>query len=78
MDKQRLQQPLHVVKRVTHTGEMYDPVFTGSKVIFGCIDEGNSEVEHQIDDQRTGILGQEDLRKRQKAGQRESQLLHII
>ena len=42
---------------------LYDPVFTGGKVIFGCIDEGNPEVEHQIDDQRTRILCQKDLEK---------------
>lgn len=43
---------------------LYDPVFTGGKVIFGCVDEGNPEVEHQIDDQRAGILCQKDLKER--------------
>lgn len=43
---------------------LYDPVFTSGKVIFGCVDEGNPEVEHQIDDQGTSILCQEDLKKR--------------
>lgn len=56
MDKQRLQESLNVVERVTHTGKMYNPVFTGGKVIFGWVDEGNPEVEQQIDDQWTGVL----------------------
>ena len=43
---------------------LYDPVFTGSKVIFRCVDEGNPEVEHQVDDQGTGILSQKDLKER--------------
>lgn len=42
---------------------LYDPVFTGGEVIFGRVDEGNSEVEHQIEDEWTHILGQEDLKK---------------
>lgn len=39
-------------------------MFTGGKVIFGSVDEGNSEIEHQIEDQRTGVLGEKDLKKR--------------
>lgn len=56
MDKQCLQESLNVVERVTHTGKMYNPVFTGGKVIFGWVDEGNPEVEQQIDDQWTSVL----------------------
>lgn len=37
-------------------------MFTGGEVIFGCIDEGNSEVEQEIDDQRTGVFCQENLK----------------
>lgn len=44
------------------TDLLYDPVFAGGKVIFGSIDEGNSEVEQQINDQRTGVLSQKDLK----------------
>lgn len=44
---------------------LYDPVFAGGKVIFGGVDERNPEVEHQIDDQRAGILCQKDLKKKE-------------
>lgn len=44
------------------TDLLYDPVFAGGKVIFGCIDEGNPEVEQQINDQRASVLGQKDLK----------------
>lgn len=35
---------------------LYNPVFTGGEVIFGWVDERNSEVEQQIDYQRTSVL----------------------
>lgn len=44
------------------TDLLYDPVFAGGKVIFGRIDEGNPEVEQQINDQRTRVLSQKDLK----------------
>lgn len=47
---------------------LYNPVFTRGEVIFGCVDEGNPEVEHQVDDQRTGILCQKDLKKESRKG----------
>lgn len=46
------------------TDLLYDPVFAGGEVVFGCIDEGNPEVEQQINDQGAGVLRQEDLKKR--------------
>lgn len=39
-------------------------MFTGGKVIFGCVDERNPEVEHQIDDQRAGVLCQKHLKEK--------------
>lgn len=53
-------------------------MFTGSKVIFGCIDEGNPEVEHQIDDQRTGILCQEDLKRKYRKQDSMSQSCYTL
>lgn len=61
MDKQGLQESLNVVEGVTHTSKMYNPVFTGGEVIFGSVDEGNPEVEQQIDDQRSGVFCQKHL-----------------
>lgn len=52
--------------RVCFRHSLYDPVFTGGEVIFGCIDEGDPEVEHQIDDQGSGVLCQKDLRGKKK------------
>lgn len=40
---------------------LHHPVFTGRKVIFGGVDEGNPEVEQQVDDKRAGVLRQKDL-----------------
>lgn len=60
VDKQRLQQPLQVVEGVTHAGQMDHPVFAGGEVVFGGVDEGNPEVEEQVDDQRPRVLRQED------------------
>lgn len=48
----------------TVTDLLYNPVFAGSEVIFRCIDEGNPEVEQQINDQRAGIFRQKDLKQR--------------
>lgn len=55
-DKQALFDYLSVLK-VCLRHSLYNPVFTGGKVIFGWVDEGNPEVEQQIDDQWTGVLG---------------------
>lgn len=47
-------------------------MFAGGEVIFWSVNEGNPEVEHQVDDQRTSILCQKDLMK--KVGQEMSLL----
>lgn len=36
-------------------------MFAGGEVVFGGVDEGNPEVEEQVDDQGPGVLRQEDL-----------------
>lgn len=51
------------IVKVCWRHSLYDPVFTGGKIIFRSINEGNPEVEHQIDDQRTSILRQKYLKK---------------
>lgn len=43
-DKQALFDYISVLK-VCLRHSLYDPVFTGGKVIFGWVDEGNPEVE---------------------------------
>lgn len=43
------------------------PVFAGGEVVFGGVDEGNPEVEEQVDDQRPRVLRQEDLQAGQTA-----------
>lgn len=48
----------------TVTDLLNDPVFAGREVVFGCVDEGNPEVEEQVDDQRARVLRQEDLPQR--------------
>lgn len=37
------------------------PVLAGGEVVFGRVDERNAEVKHQVDEQRSGVLGQEHL-----------------
>lgn len=41
-------------------------MLAGGEVVFGGVDEGNPEVEEQVDDQRPGVLRQEDLHARQE------------
>lgn len=53
-----------MTKQVRWRYSLYDPMFTGGKVIFRCVDEGNPEVKHQVDDQRAGIFSQKDLKER--------------
>lgn len=43
------------------------PVFAGGEVVFGGVDEGNPEVEEQVDDQRPRVLRQENLQAGQTA-----------
>lgn len=42
---------------------LYNPVFAGGKVIFRRINERDSEVKHQVDEQRAGVLRQKHLRE---------------
>ncbi len=42
---------------------LHNPVFAGGKVIFRCINERDSEVKHQVDEQRAGVLRQKHLRE---------------
>lgn len=58
MDEQRFQKSLNVVEGMTHTCQMYDPVFAGGEVIFRRVNKRDSEVKHQINQQRTGVLRQ--------------------
>lgn len=45
---------------------LYDPVFAGGEVVLGGVDEGQSEIEHQIDEERSDALGQEHLTEKRK------------
>ena len=36
-------------------------MFAGGEVVFGCIDEGNPEIKHQIEEQWAGVLCEEHL-----------------
>lgn len=40
---------------------LHDPVLAGGEVILGGVYEGNPEVEHEVDEQRPDILGEEHL-----------------
>ena len=44
---------------------LHDPVFTGGEVVFGGVDEGNPEVEHEIEEEGTSVLGQEHLQNKE-------------
>lgn len=50
-------------------------MFAGFEVILGGVDEGQSEIEHQVDDERSDALSQEHLTEGKKWGERMSCML---